>query len=85
MAAVRLAKEVAGDHALVAGSVSRTQLFEREGPGVAGHVGDLLDEQIRLLKAAGVDFLILETFSICRKCRSRSRAQARPGCRCWRR
>src|SRR5262245_36994252 len=61
-AAVRLAKEVAGDAALVAGSVSRTQLFEREGPGAAGHVRDLLGEQVGLLKAAGVDFLILETF-----------------------
>ena len=30
-AAVRLAKEVAGNEALVAGSVSRTQLVEREG------------------------------------------------------
>src|SRR5688500_3827672 len=41
-AAVRLAREVAGDTALVAGSVSRTQLFEREGPSAAGHVRDLL-------------------------------------------
>src|SRR5438093_12297340 len=32
-AAVRLAKDVAGDKALVAGSVSRTQLLEREGMG----------------------------------------------------
>lgn len=62
LAAVRLAREVAGDRALVAGSVSRTQLFEREGPERAGHVRDLFDEQIRLLKDAGVDFLILETF-----------------------
>src|SRR5688572_12328916 len=31
-AAVRLAKEVAGREALIAGSVSRTQLFERQGP-----------------------------------------------------
>jgi betaine-homocysteine S-methyltransferase len=60
--AVRLAREVAGDRALVAGSVSRTQLFEREGPGAAEHVRDLLNEQIRLLKDAGVDFLIAETF-----------------------
>lgn len=60
--AVKLAREVAGDCALVAGSVSRTQLFEREGPGAADHVRDLLKEQIRLLKDAGVDFLILETF-----------------------
>src|SRR6266852_3950481 len=32
VAAVRIAREIAGDSALVAGSVSRTQLFEREGP-----------------------------------------------------
>ncbi|HVT93466.1 MAG TPA: homocysteine S-methyltransferase family protein [Bryobacteraceae bacterium] len=61
-AAVRLAREVAGRDVLVAGSVSRTQLFEREGPSAAGHVRDLFTEQIRLLAAAGVDFLILETF-----------------------
>jgi betaine-homocysteine S-methyltransferase len=61
-AAVRIAREVAGDRALVAGSVSRTQLFEREGPSAAGHVRDLFNEQIRLLQSAGVDFLILETF-----------------------
>jgi betaine-homocysteine S-methyltransferase len=61
-AAVRIAREVAGDKALVAGSVSRTQLFEREGPSAEGHVRDLISEQVRLLTAAGVDFLILETF-----------------------
>jgi betaine-homocysteine S-methyltransferase len=61
-APVRIAREVAGASALVAGSVSRTQLFEREGPSAADHVRDLLTEQIRLLVDAGVDFLILETF-----------------------
>jgi betaine-homocysteine S-methyltransferase len=61
-AAVRIAREVAGTSALVAGSVSRTQLFEREGASSADHVRDLLNEQIRLLTDAGVDFLILETF-----------------------
>jgi len=61
-AAVRIAREVAGDRALVAGSVSRTQLIEREGLGALGHAKDLMAEQIRLLKDAGVDFLILETF-----------------------
>src|SRR5262252_692852 len=61
-AAVRIAREVAGDRALVAGSVSRTQLFERQGPSAEGHVRDLISEQVRLLTAAGVDFLILETF-----------------------
>ena len=61
-AAVRIAREVAGDNAYVAGSVSRTQLFEREGRSSAGQVRDLINEQIVLLKAAGVDCLILETF-----------------------
>lgn len=61
-AAVRIAREIAGTSALVAGSVSRTQLFEREGPSSADHVRDLLTEQIRLLVDAGADFLILETF-----------------------
>lgn len=61
-AAVRIAREVAGGRALVAGSVSRTQLFEREGPSAAAHVHDLFAEQIRLLDEAGVDFLIFETF-----------------------
>jgi len=61
-ASVRIAREVAVEAALVAGSVSRTQLFEREGPSAAGYARDLLAEQIRLLQKAGVDFLILETF-----------------------
>jgi betaine-homocysteine S-methyltransferase len=61
-AAVKLAKEVAGERALVAGSVSRTQLVEREGMGALAKARDHIAEQIRLLKDAGVDFLILETF-----------------------
>jgi len=61
-AAVKLAREIAGDRALVAGSVSRTQLIERDGMGALDTARDHLAEQIRLLKDAGVDFLILETF-----------------------
>ena len=61
-AAVRIAREVGGDKALVAGSVSRTQLFEREGPSAAGHARDLLTEQVQYLTSAGVDLLVLETF-----------------------
>jgi betaine-homocysteine S-methyltransferase len=61
-AAVKIAKEVAGDRALVAGSVSRTQLIEREGMGSLDKARDHIAEQIRVLKDAGVDFLILETF-----------------------
>src|SRR5881628_2322781 len=40
-AAVRIARDVAGDRALVAGSVSRTQLFERQGSATADHARDL--------------------------------------------
>jgi betaine-homocysteine S-methyltransferase len=61
-AAVKLAKEVAAGRALVAGSVSRTQLVEREGMGALDRARDHIGEQMRLLKDAGVDFLILETF-----------------------
>jgi betaine-homocysteine S-methyltransferase len=61
-AAVRLAREVAAQRALVAGSVSRTQLVEREGIESLPKARDHLAEQIRMLKEAGVDFLILETF-----------------------
>lgn len=61
-AAVRLAREVAGERALVAGSVSRTQLTEREGLGSLDQSRAHLAEQIRFLRDAGVDFLILETF-----------------------
>src|SRR5215216_5820550 len=60
-AAVAIAKEIAGERALVAGSVSRTQLFERQG-AAAGYVRELITEQIQLLQHSKVDFLILETF-----------------------
>lgn len=59
---MKLAREVAGDRALVAGSVSRTQLTEREGMDSLDKSRDHIAEQIRFLKDAGVDFLILETF-----------------------
>src|SRR5436305_12943567 len=45
-AAVKLAREVAGDRALVAGSVSRTQLIERDGMTALKTARDHLDEQI---------------------------------------
>ena len=61
-AAVRIAREVADGKALVAGSISRTQLFEREGPSASGSVRDLITEQITYLVEMGIDFLILETF-----------------------
>jgi betaine-homocysteine S-methyltransferase len=61
-AAVRIAKDVAGDKALVAGSVSRTQLIEREGMDALPQARDHLAEQIELLNDCEADFLILETF-----------------------
>jgi betaine-homocysteine S-methyltransferase len=61
-AAVEIARQAAAGRALVAGSVSRTQLFEREGREAAGYVRELLAEQVRILAEAGVDFLIFETF-----------------------
>jgi betaine-homocysteine S-methyltransferase len=60
--AVQLAREAAAGKALVAGTISRTQLFEREGGAAADYVRELFEEQIRLLAEAGVDFFILETF-----------------------
>jgi len=61
-AAVRIAREAAAGRALVAGTISRTQLFESEGPSAGPHVRELFSEQVRLLQAAGVDFFMLETF-----------------------
>ena len=55
---MHIAREV-GEQALVGGSVSRTQLFEREFR--SGSRRDLIFGQVRLLTAAGVDCLILET------------------------
>ena len=61
-AAVRIARDAAGNQALVAGTISRTQLFERDGPTAASHVCDLFADLVRLLESTGVDFLIVETF-----------------------
>src|ERR1044071_2036602 len=49
-AAVKLARDVAAKKALIAGSVSRTQLIEREGMDALGKAEDHIGEQIRLLK-----------------------------------
>src|SRR4026209_195865 len=49
-AAVKLAKEVACDQALVAGSVSRTQLIEREGMDALATARGPISGQNRLLK-----------------------------------
>ena len=66
--AVQVAREAAAGEALVAGSISRTQLFEREGPGAAHFVRELLAEQTRLLTEAGADFLISKHSSTSKRC-----------------
>lgn len=60
--AVRIARDVAGDDAWVAGTVARSQLFERIGTSAADSARDQFAEQIRLQMDAGIDLLILETF-----------------------
>jgi betaine-homocysteine S-methyltransferase len=61
-AAVRIAREVAGDQALVAGTLSLTWQFDPESPSAKAHVGELFDEQVALQAEEGVDFFICETF-----------------------
>src|SRR5262249_20382123 len=58
--ATRLAKEVAGDRALVAGDLSATWKWEEGSPSAADLVRRMFDEQIAAQE--GVDFFIGETF-----------------------
>src|SRR3989441_8423154 len=58
--ATRLAKEVAGDRALVAGDLSATWKWVEGSPAAADLVRRLFDEQIAAQE--GVDFFIGETF-----------------------
>jgi len=62
-AAVRIAKEVAGDHCLVAGNISLTWMYEPNSPSSADRVRKTFDEQLRVQVDEGVDFIIGETFS----------------------
>ena len=62
-AAVRVAKEVAGDHCLVAGNISLTWMSEPNSPSAADRVRQTFDEQLRVQVEEGVDFIIGETFS----------------------
>jgi betaine-homocysteine S-methyltransferase len=61
-AAVRLARQAAGDHALVAGNLSMTWQYEPESPRAADRVRALLDEQLGHQLEIGVDFVIAETY-----------------------
>ncbi len=61
-AAVRLARQAAGDRALVAGNLSMTWQYEPESQAAANRVRALLDEQLGHQIEIGIDFIIAETF-----------------------
>jgi methionine synthase I (cobalamin-dependent) len=62
-AAVRIAREVAGDKCLVAGNLSLTWMYEPNSSSAAERVRRTFDEQLSVQVEAGVDFIIGETFS----------------------
>jgi betaine-homocysteine S-methyltransferase len=62
-AAVRIAKQVAGDRCLVAGNLSLTWMYEPNDKAAAERVRKTFDEQLDVQVAEGVDFIIGETFS----------------------
>lgn len=62
-AAVRIAREVAGDRCLVAGNLSLTWMYEPDSPTARDRVRRTFDEQLAVQVDEGVDFIIGETFS----------------------
>lgn len=62
-AAVRLAREAAGDHALVAGNLSLTWMYDPKDPKSPDRVRRLFDQQLELQVEEGIDFVICETYS----------------------
>lgn len=62
-AAVRIAREVAGDKCLVAGNLSLTWMYEPNSPSAADKVRKTFDEQLAVQVDEGIDFVIGETFS----------------------
>jgi betaine-homocysteine S-methyltransferase len=62
-AAVRVAREVAGDRCLVAGNLSLTWMYEPGSAAAADRVRKTFDEQLAVQVDEGVDFIIGETFS----------------------
>jgi betaine-homocysteine S-methyltransferase len=62
-AAVRIAKQAAGDRCLVAGNLSLTWMYEPDSIAAADRVRKTFDEQLDVQVAEGVDFIIGETFS----------------------
>jgi betaine-homocysteine S-methyltransferase len=62
-AAVKIAREVAGDQCLVAGNLSLTWMYEPDSPAATDRVRKTFDEQLAIQVDEGVDFIIGETFS----------------------
>lgn len=62
-AAVRIAREVAGDKCLVAGNLSLTWMYEPDSQSAADRVRKTFDEQLAVQMEEGIDFVIGETFS----------------------
>jgi betaine-homocysteine S-methyltransferase len=62
-AAVRIAKQAAGERCLVAGNLSLTWMYEPNDKAAADRVRKTFDEQLDVQVAEGVDFIIGETFS----------------------
>jgi betaine-homocysteine S-methyltransferase len=61
-AAVRIARQVAGDSLLVAGDLSLTWKYQDDSPASREECRRLFDDQIRFQMEEGVDFFICETF-----------------------
>jgi betaine-homocysteine S-methyltransferase len=62
-AAVRIARQAAGDRCLVAGNLSLTWMYKPSDESAADRVRKTFDEQLDVQVAEGVDFIIGETFS----------------------
>jgi len=62
-AAVRIARQAAGNRCLVAGNISLTWMYEPNDKPAADRVGKTFDEQLDVQISEGVDFIIGETFS----------------------
>ncbi len=61
--AVRLARDIAGDQCLVAGTISLTWMYEAGSGKAADRVRQTFEEQLAVQAEEGVDFVIGETFS----------------------
>jgi betaine-homocysteine S-methyltransferase len=62
-AAVRIARQAAGNRCLVAGNISLTWMYAPNDKAAADRVRKTFDEQLDVQISEGVDFIIGETFS----------------------